>query len=130
MLRSKTNLTTMVALITLAGTAAAFAGEIGREAHQQSELNAIANAKTSLSQAIAAAEQETGGKAVDTGLENQDGTLAYEVQIAKGNTVQKVLVDLDSGKVIKVTAADVDQEEDAGRDEAGEHEGDNEHESE
>lgn len=124
MVRPKIILTTMVALITLAGAGAAFAGENGNETDQQSELNAVTNAKTSLSQAIAAAEQETGGKAVDTGLENQDGVMAYEIEIAKGNTLQRVLVDSDSGKIIKVMAADADHEngEHEDHDEEGEHE--------
>ena len=124
MVRSKIILSSLVALITLAGAGAAFAGENGKETDQQSELNAVTNAKTSLSQAIAAAEQETGGKAVDTGLENQDGVMAYEIEIAKGNTLQRVLVDADSGKVIKVMAADADHKngEHEDQDEEGEHE--------
>jgi hypothetical protein len=36
--------------------------------------------------------------------------MAYEVKIAKGDTLQNVLVDLASGKVIKVTAADANHE--------------------
>jgi uncharacterized membrane protein YkoI len=126
MVRSNILLICTVALITLAGAGAAFAGENRGETDQQSELNAVTNAKTSLSQAIAAAEQETGGKAVETGLENQDGVMAYEIKIAKGNALQKVLVDADSGKITKVMAADDDHEN-------GEHEDQNEdgeHESE
>jgi uncharacterized membrane protein YkoI len=123
MFRSKILLATLVAALTVAGTGAALAENNGKDTDEQQELSAMTNAKTSLSQAIAAAEQETGGKAIGTGLENQEGPLAYEVEIAKGNTLQNVLVDLDSGKVIKVRAADVDHED------ADEHEGDNEHES-
>jgi uncharacterized membrane protein YkoI len=122
MVRSKSILACTVVLITLAGAGAALAGEND----QQSELYAVTRAKTSLSQAIAAAEEETGGKAVETGLENQDGVMAYEIKIAKGNTLQRVLVDADSGKVTKVMAADDDHEN-------GEHEDENEegeHESE
>lgn len=120
MVRSKSILACTVVLITLAGAGAALAGEND----QQSELNAVTNAKTSLSQAIAAAEQETGGKAVETGLENQDGVMAYEIKVAKGNTLQKVLVDADSGKVTKVMAADAGDEnaEHEDQDEDGEHE--------
>jgi uncharacterized membrane protein YkoI len=109
-----------IAALVLGGATAALA-ETGHEMGEQQELNAVTNAKTSLSQAIAAAEQETGGKAVGSGIENQDGSVAYEVEIAKGTSLQKVLVDLDSGKVIKVTAA--------GGDEADEHEEGSEHES-
>jgi uncharacterized membrane protein YkoI len=103
----------MVAVITLAGTGAALAGESVKETDEQHELSVVTNAKTPLSQAIAAAEQETGDKAVETGIENHDGVfIAYEVRIAKGNTLQKVLVDLDTGKVIKVVATDCDHQED------------------
>lgn len=125
MVRSNIILTTMVALITLAGVGAAFAGENGNETDQRSELNAVTNAKTSLSQAIAAAEQETCGNAVDASLENQDGVMAYEVEIAKGNTLQRVLVEPDSGKIIRVTVADADDEnaQHENHDEEGEHEG-------
>jgi uncharacterized membrane protein YkoI len=118
MVRSNIILTFTLALITLAGAGAALAGEND----QQSELNAVTNAKTSLSQAIAAAEQEIGGKAIETGLENQDGVMAYEIKIAKGNTLQRVLVDADSGKITKVMAADDDHEngEHEDQDEEGE----------
>jgi uncharacterized membrane protein YkoI len=124
MFGSRTILATVFALTTVAGTCIAFAGENGHETDQQDELSAVTSAKTSLSQAIAAAEQETGGKAVDTGLENQDGVMAYEIEIAKGNTLQRVLIDLDSGKVIKVMAGDANHEdgENENHDDHGEHE--------
>src|SRR5258707_9194557 len=82
------------------------------------EVAAIVNAKTSLAQAIAAAEQQSGGKAIDAGLENENGAMAFAVDVAKDNTVQKVLVDLQSGKVLKVVAAESEQGEN------GEHEND------
>jgi uncharacterized membrane protein YkoI len=111
MRRSKIIPAAMAAVIVLGSTGAAFSAKAETETHRQQEINAVLKAKTSLAQAIAAAEQDTGGKAVETGLENQDGVMAYEVKIAKGDTLQKVLVDLDSGKVIKVTAAEVNHEE-------------------
>jgi uncharacterized membrane protein YkoI len=117
MLRPKIIQATMVAVIALGGTGAAFAGAGAKEVNEQEEIAAVLNAKTSLTQAIAAAEQQTGGKAIDTGLENQDGTMAFEVKVAKGSTVQKVLIDLDSGKVIKVMAADADHDEGGDNDE-------------
>lgn len=112
MLRSKIIPAAMVAVIALGGAGAAFAGSGEKETDEKQEVAAVVNAKTSLAQAIATAEQQTGGKAVDTGLENRDGTMAFEVEVATGSTVQKVLVDLDSGKVIKVMPADADNNED------------------
>jgi uncharacterized membrane protein YkoI len=110
MLRSKIIPAAMAAIIAIGGTAAAVSANAATENERQQEINAVLKAKTSLTQAIAAAERETGGKAVETGLENQDGVMAYEVKIAKGDTLQNVLVDLASGKVIKVTAADANHE--------------------
>ena len=50
--------------------------------------------------------------------------MAYEIKVAKGNTLQRVLVDVDSGKVTKVMAADAGDEnaEHEDQDEDGEHE--------
>lgn len=118
MLHSRIIPTTVAAVILLGGAGAVLAGSGGREADGRQEIDAVVNAQTSLSQAIAAAEQKTGGKAVETGLENQDGMMAYEVEIAKGGKLQKVLVALDTGEVIKVMASDADHEE------HGEHEED------
>jgi uncharacterized membrane protein YkoI len=124
MFRSNVLLATLVAALTVAGTGVVLADNNEEDMDEQHELTALANAKTSLSQAIAAAEQETGGKAVETGVEHQEGPLAYEVEIAKGNTFQKVLVDLDSGKVIKVTPGEADHEDSDEHDEDDENESD------
>lgn len=115
-----------VSVLALGGGTAALAEDNGQETNH--ELSAVTNAKTSLSQAIAAAEQETGGKAVGAGLENQDGSMAYEIEIAKGS-LQEVLVDLDSGKVIKVMAASAGDDEADEQNEAGEDEEESKHES-
>jgi uncharacterized membrane protein YkoI len=107
----------MAAAVALGG-AAAFAGAGEKEVDEQQEITAVLNAKTSLAQAIAAAEQHTGSKAIDTGLENQDGNIAYEVTVAKGTTVQEVLVDLNTGTILKVmTSGSEDQDEDDGEQE-------------
>lgn len=116
MLRSKLLPAAMIAVMAIAGTGAAFAANGSKRHHdeakdEQAEITAILNAKTSLVQAIAAAEKQTGGKAVETGLENENGVMAYEIEVANGTTVQKVLVDLDSGQVTKVAAADTGHEE-------------------
>lgn len=119
MFRSKIIPATLAVTVALGGAAAAFAANGANQDDEQQEAAAVLNAKTSLARAIAAAEQHTGGKAIDTGIENHDGkVIGYDVKVAKGNTVQKVLVDLDTGKVLKVTAADSEHGED------GEHESD------
>jgi uncharacterized membrane protein YkoI len=115
MLRSKFIPAAMIAVMAVAGSGAAFAASGSKRHHEEAkneqvEIDAILKAKTSLAQAIATAEQQTGGKAIETGLENEDGVMAYEIEVANGTTVQKVLVDLDSGQVTKVVAADADHE--------------------
>jgi uncharacterized membrane protein YkoI len=74
------------------------------------ELAALRNAKISLAQAIAGAEQKSGGKAISAGLNNENGAMAYGVEVVKGNTVQTVLVDLNSGEVVKILPADTELE--------------------
>lgn len=83
------------------------------------EAAIIANAKISLSQAIAAAEGTTGGKAVDSGIEDQNGTVHFEVTVLKDGARQKLLVDTVSGEVVK-TMADDDDNEHEDRDESDE----------
>lgn len=78
---------------------------------QTDEAAVMANAKITMAQAIAAAEQQTGGKAVGTGIEDQDGTVFLEVQMLKDNQRHKVLVDPQSGKVVKTVMGDNDERE-------------------
>ena len=65
------------------------------------ESTALQNAKVSLTQAIATAEQQTGGKAYDAGVDIVDHgqpRIAVETNGPKG--VQTVVVDAQSGKVV------------------------------
>lgn len=115
MFRSKLVPAAMAAVLAAGVAGTAFAGDRGEEMGDRQEITTILNAKTSLAQAIAIAEQQTGGKAMESSLEQQAGTAAYEVRIAKADGVQKVLVAPDSGKVLKVTpvkkAHDEDEED-------------------
>ena len=65
-----------------------------------------------MSQALAAAEQATGGKAVGTGIEDRDGTVHFEVKILKYNVRQKALVDPQTTQVVKSVLAGKDDEGD------------------
>lgn len=78
---------------------------------QTNEAAIMATAKVTLVQAIATAEQQTGGKAVGAGIEDQDGTVFLEVQVLKDNQRQKVLVDPQSGQVVKTVIGDNDKHE-------------------
>ncbi|SMF77735.1 Peptidase propeptide and YPEB domain-containing protein [Tistlia consotensis] len=86
-----------------AGLAQAESGK--HEAGDRQEIQTILSAKTSLSQAVAAAERQTGGKAMEAALEPHAGGSAYAVTIAEADGARLVLVSPDSGKVLAVTAA-------------------------
>jgi uncharacterized membrane protein YkoI len=111
MFRSKLMPMAMASMLAISAVGAGVAAAKSKEIGEQNEISAVLNAKTSLAQAIAAAEQHTGGKAVGAGIQDQDGALAYEIEIANGDTVQQVLVELDSGKVIKVMASETNRKE-------------------
>lgn len=116
MFQSRIITASLAAAIALGGAGAAFAanGENRNEQRddEQQEAVAVQNAKISLAQAISAAEQYTGGKAIDSGIENHDGkVLGYDVKVIKSGAVQQVLVDMGTGHVLKVAAADSENEE-------------------
>jgi uncharacterized membrane protein YkoI len=79
------------------------------------EYAGAAQLRTTLAAAIGAAEQATGGTAIEAGLDDEDGKALYEIELAAADgTIHKAHVGAASGKVVK-TAAGVD-------DEHGEHE--------
>lgn len=102
-----------IAAGTLATAGTAFARDSSTD-----EAAIMARAKVTMSQAIAAAEQQTGGKAVGSGIEDQDGTVFLEVQVLKDNQRHKVLIDPQSGQVVKTVMNDHDDE----HEDHGEHE--------
>jgi uncharacterized membrane protein YkoI len=105
-------LTLAMAGVIAAGTLGAGAAFSRESDHRTDEAAIMANSKVSMAQAIATAEQHTGGKAVGTGIEDQDGTVFLEVQVIKNNERQKVLVDPQSGSVVKTATEDNEQNED------------------
>ena len=104
MRRSKIFPLVLAAGIAIAGAGAALAGD--SEISPQKEIDAIFGAKISISQAIAAAEQATGGKAYSARIDNVNGAVAYEVKTAKSGALDMVSVDINAGKVVKVTPID------------------------
>lgn len=81
--------------VLLGGTA--FAAASSDEAR---EAAALQGAKVTLSQAIATAEQQTGGKAFDAGVDNENGTVRIAVETNGPKGVQTVLVDAQNGQVV------------------------------
>lgn len=95
-------------IATGAGGSLAYAEEHGNHTDAQ----ALANSKISLSQAIATAEQQAGGKAVDAGVDNEKGTVRIAVEVASNQGVKTVLVDPQTGQVTGTkTGGDHESEE-------------------
>jgi uncharacterized membrane protein YkoI len=104
----------MVSVLTTGALGAAVAAHAKDKELRTNEAAIMANAKVTMAQAIAAAEQKTGGKAVGTGIEDQDGTVFLEVKVLKDDQRHSVLVDPQSGQVVKVA---IDNEQDENGDE-------------
>ena len=73
---------------------------------QINETQALMNSKISIGDAIKTAEMESKGKAVDSGLNDENGVVSYQVEILMANGKRTdVFVDLETGKVLKMTDA-------------------------
>jgi uncharacterized membrane protein YkoI len=71
------------------------------------EYAGAAQLTTTLAAAIASAEQATGGKAIEAGLDDEDGKALYEVELAAADgMIRKAYVDTASGKVVKTGAGE------------------------
>ena len=73
-----------------------------------------AEEKTSLAQAIEAAQKEVpGGKVIEAGRETEKGAVLYEVVMLSGEVVKEVRIDAATGKVlgVKDKKADADEAE-------------------
>lgn len=77
---------------------------------EQYDAAALAQAKVSLAQAIAAAEQHANGKAVRAELEDENGTFVYGVEVINGTKVTDVKVDIRDGRILSAQA-DPDEHE-------------------
>jgi uncharacterized membrane protein YkoI len=99
---------------TMAASALGPAGTAYARSKRESATNEaaiIADAKITMAQAIAAAETQVGGKAVGTGIEDENGTVAFEVEVLKDGQRHEVLIDPQSGEVIKTTMTDTEDNE-------------------
>jgi|SRR5712664_1004026 len=103
------------------GAAVASSGERKHEHHSKGgeggDRAAIARLKvspTTLSQAILAAERQTGGKAMAATFieENGAGPALFLVEIARNDAVERVTVDGATGQIVKVAPDDQDDDHD------------------
>ena len=97
-------LSTSLAVLLLGFGAAAMAANEPPGSGDPQELAAVANAKVTLQQATVIAEKETGGKATASGIDNENGVVSYDVTIDQAGASKQVLIDMQTGKVVKVVA--------------------------
>jgi uncharacterized membrane protein YkoI len=81
-------------LLGLAGPSLAISGDEAREE------TALEGAKLTLAQAISLAEQTTGGKAFDAGVNVDSGKPCVVVETNGPRGVQTVIIDAQSGQIV------------------------------
>jgi uncharacterized membrane protein YkoI len=69
---------------------------------EEAALAALAASPTTLASAIAAAERETGGRAVEAALADQYGSMFFKVKLVKDGILSRAQIDPASGKVVTV----------------------------
>jgi len=107
-MKTKLHQTAAVTTLLLAGLGG---GALAAGTAQNDALG-INDAGISLTQAIASAEQQIGGKASKAEYEHEDGRAVFEVEVVKGNEVMDVQVDPADGRVLASAQDKSDQGED------------------
>ena len=64
------------------------------------EYKAMKQAKVSLNQAMEKATQNINGKIIEAGFDVDNGNSVYEIKVAKGNQIHKMVIDSVTGKVV------------------------------
>jgi uncharacterized membrane protein YkoI len=109
----------LAAALATGGAAVASAGQRSEEGKEnQAEVQTFLGAPQTLTEAVAKAERETGGRAMDASFEvAKDKTAVYEVELIKPDGSQ-VTAMVDQSGAVKLRATDEDHDDD------GEHEDD------
>ena len=97
----------LVAMLGLGLAATTFASDHG----QGREETALQGTGLTLSQAIATAEQQTGGKAYDASVDVEHGKRRIAVETTGPQGRQTVMIGVPSGKVIAVHAGEEEDED-------------------
>ncbi len=88
----------MAAMIAVGATGAVHAST--GESESNREIATVLGAKTSLVQAIDAAERHSGGRAMKIDVEEKNGAFLYEVKTASKDRITEIRVDPASGTVV------------------------------
>jgi hypothetical protein len=73
---------------------------------------AMLQAGFGLGDAIAVAEQQTGGRAVEAGFDDDTGPALISIVLAHPDRVQRVLIDPKTGKVVEMATGRGDDDDD------------------
>ncbi len=106
-----------LAATTIVASSLVYANRDGNE--EQHDAVALAQAKISLTQAIAAAERQANGNAIRAELEDENGKLVYGVEIMNGDKSTDVKVDIATGGILSAQADQADHEGDENGNEGG-----------
>ena len=96
----------MFAMIIMTSLAANVAQAGESKEKEANELKLFSQAKITLTEAIKAAEQKTGGKAMEAEVDDESSTVQFEIEILKDGKIHEVKVDGKTGKVLKVSLDD------------------------
>ena len=96
----------MFTVVIIAGTAA----NVAHASELKGKLTLLSQAKISLTEAIKAAEQKTGGKALEAELDDGSSTVQFEIKILKDGKIYEVIIDGKTGNVLKVSLDDESNE--------------------
>ena len=102
-----TKLSALALAIAMAGTVAHAA-----KSTTENDAQAITQAKISLTQAIAVAEQHVNGQATHAEYERSKQGLIYEVEVVSGPKVFDVRIDAGKGTVISSAEDKADRDDD------------------
>ena len=94
-------LTTAVIAAAIALNVAATAMASSGPGKMAREISAVRNAQTSIAQAIAAAEAQSGGRAVKAEMDREKAAYLYEIKTVARDKVLEVLVDPATGKIVR-----------------------------
>ena len=90
-------------LVAFATGITAVSSALAMSEHNRAPVD-VSKATVTMSQAIATAEKQAGGKATRAKLENETGKLLYEVKVAGKDKTTEVKVDATDGKVLAMGA--------------------------
>ena len=90
----------LMAAGAFSGTALATGTALVKGNDENPEATALQSAKVSLSQAIASAEQQTGGRAYDAGVDVKGKQIRIVVETNGPKGIQTVAIDAQSGQIV------------------------------